>query len=105
MSRSRDLESHMDELAERARRYANDAGDATRDWVDRGRSAARRFDGDGYRRRIARAAEDLADETSYRYRRVKRHVSRHPVATAAIVAGAIGAFLLLRRALRNNDAD
>ncbi|MBD8900479.1 hypothetical protein [Rhodanobacter sp. DHG33] len=105
MSKSRDLESHMDELGDRARRYANDAGDTARGWVARGRSAAARFDGDGYRRRIARAAEDLADETSYRYRRVKRHVSRHPVATAAIVAGTIGAFLLLRQALRGNDED
>lgn len=105
MSKSRDLESHMDELGDRARRYTSAAGDTARGWIARGRSAAARFDGDGYRRRIARTAEDLADETSYRYRRVKRHVSRHPVATVAIVAGTIGAFLLLRQALRGNDED
>jgi len=90
MSRSRDLESPMDELG---------------GWVARGRSAAARFDGDAYRRRVARAAEALADETSYRYRRAKRHVRRHPVATVAIVAGAVGALLLLRQALRRNDGD
>lgn len=107
MSRSRDLENHLDDLGDRARRYASDAGDAARSWIDRGRSAAARFDGDGYRRRLARAAEDLADETSYRYRRIKRQVNRHPVAAVAIVAGAIGAFLLVRQALalRNRDED
>ena len=105
MSKSRDLESQMDELGDRARRYANDAGDAARSWVARGRSAAARFDGESYRRRITRAAEDLADETSYRYRRVKRQVSRHPVAAAAIVAGAVGAFLLLLKVLRTSDED
>lgn len=105
MSRSRDLEGHMDELGDRVRRHADDAGDAARGWVARGRSVAARFDGDGYRRRVARAAEALADETSYRYRRVKRRVRRHPVATVAIVAGAVGALLLLRQVLRRNGGD
>ena len=105
MSTRRDIEQGMDELGDRIRRYAGDAGDAARGWVVRGRSAAARFDGDGYRRRLARAAEDLADETSYRYRRLKRQVNRHPVATVAIVAGTIGAFLLLRRAFRRDEDD
>jgi hypothetical protein len=103
MSTRRDLEQGMDEFGDRVRRYADDAGDTARGWIARGRRAAARFDGDGYRRRLARAAEDLADETSYRYRRLRRQVNRHPVATAAIVAGTIGAFLLLRRVLRDND--
>jgi hypothetical protein len=30
-------------------------------------------------------------------------VNRHPVATVAIVAGTIGAFLLLRRAFSSDD--
>ena len=56
-------------------------------------------------RRVAQAAEDFADEANYQYRRLRRHVNRHPVATAAIVAGTIGAFLLLRRAFRGDDED
>lgn len=105
MSTRRDIEESLDDLGDRARRYAGDAGEATRGWIARGRRAAARFDGDGYRRRLARAAEDFVDETNYRYRRLRRQVNRHPVATAAIVAGTIGAFLLLRRVLRDSDED
>lgn len=105
MSTRRDIEESLDDLGDRARRYAGDAGDTARGWIARGRNAAARFDGDGYRRRLARAAEDLVDETNYRYRRLRRQVDRHPVATVAIVAGTIGAFLLLRRVLRDNDED
>ncbi|MEW9572053.1 hypothetical protein ABQJ54_09825 [Rhodanobacter sp. Si-c] len=105
MSTRRDIEQGMDELGDRVRRYADDAGGAAHGWIARGRRAAARLDGDGYRRRLARAAEDFADETSYRYRRLKRQVNRHPVATAAIVAGTIGAFLLLRRAFRSDEDD
>jgi len=105
MSTRRDIEQGMDELGDRMRRYAGDAGDTAHGWIARGRRAAARFDGDDYRRRLARAAEDLVDETNYRYRRLRRQVNRHPVATAAIVAGTIGAFLLLRRVLRDNDED
>ncbi|MBA2080157.1 MAG: hypothetical protein BGP10_02520 [Rhodanobacter sp. 68-29] len=105
MSTRRDIEQGMDDLGERVRRHAGEAGDTARDWISRGRRAASRFDGDGYRRRLARAAEDFADETNYHYRRLKRQVNRHPVATAAIVAGTIGAFLLLRRAFRSDGGD
>ena len=105
MSTRRDIEESLDDLGDRARRYAGGAGEATRGWIARGRRAAARFDGDGYRRRLARAAEDFVDETNYRYRRLRRQVNRHPVATAAIVAGTIGAFLLLRRVLRDSDED
>src|SRR6185312_8562409 len=80
-------------------------GEYARGWIARGRNAAARFDGEGYRRRLARAAEDFVDETNYRYRRLRRQVNRHPVATVAIVAGTIGAFLLLRRVLRDSDED
>ena len=48
-------------------------------------------------------AEDLADEASYQYRRARRHASRHPVATVAVVAGTIGAFFLLRKLLRSDE--
>ncbi|MBD8881395.1 MULTISPECIES: hypothetical protein [Rhodanobacter] len=105
MSTRRNIERSMDELGDRARHCADDANATARDWIARGRRAAGRFDGEGYQRRLARAAEDFVDETNYRYRRLKRQVNRHPVATATIVAGAIGAFLLLRRALRSSDEE
>ncbi|HEX8776610.1 MAG TPA: hypothetical protein VF738_00705 [Rhodanobacter sp.] len=105
MSTRRDIEHGMDELGDRVRRYADGASDTARGWITRGRHAAARFDGDDYRRRLARAAEDFVDETNYRYRRLKRQVNRHPVAAVAIVAGTVGAFLLLRRILRDNDED
>ncbi|MDE2086473.1 MAG: hypothetical protein KGI63_04465 [Xanthomonadaceae bacterium] len=105
MSTRHDIEQGIEELADRARRHADDASDAARGWIARGRRAAARLDGQEYRRRLTRAAEDLADETSYRYRRLRRQVNRHPVATAAIVAGTLGAFLLLQRVLRERDGD
>jgi hypothetical protein len=52
---------------------------------------------------LSHAAEDFADEANYQYRRVRRQVSRHPAATIAIVAGTIGAFLLLRQVFRSDD--
>lgn len=105
MNTRRNIEQGMDELGERARHCAADANANARDWIARGRRVVSRFDGDGYQRRLARAAEDLVDETNYRYRRLKRQVNRHPVAAATIVAGTIGAFLLLRRVLRGSDED
>jgi hypothetical protein len=54
---------------------------------------------------MTRAAEDFADEANYQYRRLRRQVNRHPAATAAIVAGTVGAFLLLRRVFRSGDED
>ncbi|KZC43971.1 UNVERIFIED_ORG: hypothetical protein RHOFW104R5_07075, partial [Rhodanobacter sp. FW104-R5] len=72
---------------------------------ERGRELGSRWNqrGDSYGRRLSHAAEDLADEANYHYRRLRRQASRHPLATAAIVAGTLGAFLLLRRAFRNDD--
>ncbi|MDO1527558.1 hypothetical protein QMK61_01830 [Fulvimonas sp. R45] len=105
MSRQRELGRHVEDLGERVRRYADDAGDTAQGWIARGRQAATRLNGRGYGRRLSRAAEDFGDEASYQYRRLKRHVNRHPVATAAIVAGTVGAFLLLRRVFRDSDED
>jgi hypothetical protein len=105
MSRHRDLESRVDDLGERARRYAGDAGDAAQGLVARGRRAAARFNGRDYSRRLSRAAEDFADEANYQYRRLRRQVNRHPAATVAIVAGTVGMFLLLRRVFRSDDED
>lgn len=105
----RDLERRLHDVSDRAsrqvHRYADSAADTAQGWIERGRRAASRLNGRGssYRKQIARKAEDLADEANYQYRRLRRQVSRHPVATAAIVAGTIGAFLLLRRVLRSDD--
>ncbi|PWK85922.1 hypothetical protein [Fulvimonas soli] len=104
MSRIRELERHFDGARERVRDYAESASDAAGELAERGRRAARRFGhGGDYRRRLVRLAEDMADEANYQYRRARRHVQRHPVATAAIVAGTVGAFLLLRRLFRDDE--
>ena len=58
-----------------------------------------------YGRQMSHAAEDFADEANYHYRRLRRQVNRHPAATVAIVAGTVGAFLLLRRAFRSDDEE
>lgn len=90
---------------ERVRHYADGAVERAHHLYDRSRELRARFGqhGDSYSRRLAHAAEDFADEANYHYRRLRRQVSRHPAATAAIVAGTIGAFLLLRRAFRSDD--
>lgn len=103
MAKHRDIESPIDDLGERVRQYAGNAGDTTRAWLARGRRAAGRLNGRGYSRQLTRAAEDFADEANYQYRRLRRQVNRHPVATAAIVAGTVGAFLLLRHLFRSDD--
>lgn len=106
MTRNRNIERSFDDLGERVRQYADGATDTAQGWLARGRrAAAERLNGRGYRRQISHATEDLADEANYQYRRLRRHVNRHPVTTVAIVAGTIGAFLLLRRAFRSNDED
>lgn len=111
MSRNRDLERSLHEtterVGERVRHYANGAAGSAQDLIDRGRRVGSRFGkrGDTYRRQVTRAAEDFADEANYQYRRLRRQVNRHPAATVAIVAGTVGAFLLLRRAFRSSDED
>ena len=111
MGRNSDIERTLNDTGERVgqrvRHYADHAADTAQNWIDRGRRSTLKFSGRGrnYGQQLSRKAEDLADEANYQYRRLRRQVNRHPVATAAIVAGTIGAFLLLRRALRSNDED
>ncbi|WP_329741649.1 hypothetical protein [Dyella sp. A6] len=105
MRRQRELESHMEDLGDRVRRHVDDASDAARGWVSKGRNAAARFGNRDYGRRISNAAGDFADEANYRYRRLRRQVKRHPVATTAIVAGTVGALLLLWRAFGRTDEE
>lgn len=109
MNRHRDLEQRFDGASERVRdrvrQYASGTADTAGDLIERGRQMTRRFGrrGAGYGKQLSHMAEDLADEASYQYRRVRRQASRHPVATVALVAGTIGAFFLLRRLLRDEE--
>ncbi|GAA0887639.1 hypothetical protein [Rhodanobacter soli] len=107
--RKNDIESQLHDTAERAgeraRYYADGVSSNARDLLERGRRRIRERFGKraAYGEQLSRAAEDLADEANYHYRRLRRQVNRHPAATLAIVAGTIGAFLLLRRAFRSDD--
>jgi hypothetical protein len=107
--RHRDIERQIrdagDRASEHVRTYADQAAGHAQHLYDRGRKWSDRFSnrGNQYSRRLSVAAEDFADEANYHYRRLRRQVSRHPTATVAIVAGTIGAFLLLRHAFRSDD--
>jgi hypothetical protein len=109
MARSHDLENSVngirERVSERVRHYADGVSDRADDLIERGREARRQFGHHRhtYARRIGHAAEDFADEANYQYRRLRRQVSRHPVATTAIVAGTLGAFLLLRHLFRDRE--
>ncbi|MHA6205045.1 hypothetical protein ACXU4B_11515 [Dyella soli] len=111
MGRPYDIEGNIngvrERVSERVRHYAGEAADRADDLIERGRDVRRRFgrSHNAYARRLGHAAEDFADEANYQYRRLRRHVSRHPVATTAIVAGTVGAFFLLRHLLRSRDED
>jgi len=102
-----DVERQLHDTAERARYYADGASSNARDLLERGRRRIHERFGKRapYGEQLSRAAEDLADEANYHYRRLRRQVNRHPAATLAIVAGTIGAFWLLRRAFRSDDED
>ncbi|GLQ49139.1 hypothetical protein ACFFJT_02860 [Dyella flava] len=105
MSRQADIERRLDDLSTRVRHYTDGVSETADGMATRGRRAVGRFNRVDTGKRIVRAAEDFADEANYQYRRLRRQVNRHPVATAAIVAGTIGAFLLLRRVFRSDDED
>lgn len=104
---NRDMQREISDVGERAgarvRDYADGAAGGARSMLQRGRSLGERLAKRDYRRQLATAAEDLADNANYQYRRARRQVTRHPVAAVAIVAGTITAFLLLRRAFRSDD--
>jgi len=107
--RNRDIERQIHtagaQAGERVRHYADGAASGAQNLFDRGRSIGERFGkrGNHYSQRLTTAAEDFADEANYHYRRLRRQVNRHPTASVAIVAGTIGAFLLLRHVFRSND--
>jgi hypothetical protein len=106
---NRDVERRIRDAGGRAgehvRHYADEAAGHAQHLYDRGRKLGDRFGSRDYSRRLSHAAEDFADEANYHYRRLRRQVSRHPTATVAIVAGTIGAFLLLRHVFRSNDEE
>lgn len=107
--RRRDIERQLhdagEQVGERTRHYADRAGSRTQEILDRGRQRIREHFGEhgNYGRRLSHAAEDFADEANYHYRRLRRQVRRNPAASVAVVAGTIGAFLLLRRIFRGDD--
>ena len=111
MSNSYDIENRVngvrERVSDRVRHYASEAADRADGLLERGREASRRFGHHRHdvTRRLGHAAEDFADEANYQYRRLRRQVTRHPVATTAIVAGTVGAFFLLRYLLRSRDED
>lgn len=109
MNRNRDIEQRFDGASERVRdrvrQYANGTADTASSLIERGRMLTRRLGGrsTSYGKQLSHMAEDLADEATYQYRRARRHASRHPVAAVAVVAGTVGAFLLLRKLLRSDE--
>lgn len=105
MSKQTDIERRLDDLSTRVRQYSNGVADSADGLLSRGRRAVGRFNHRDTGKRITQAAEDFADEANYQYRRLRRQVNRHPGATVAIVAGTLGAFLLLRRVFRSDDED
>lgn len=103
MSRHADIEHRREQLSHCVHECANGAAETADDWLSRGRRAMHKLSSSHARKRMARRAEDFADEANYQYRRLRRHAGRHPLATAAIVAGTVGTLFLLYRVLSRNE--
>lgn len=107
MSRNREfarqVESTVNDVSGRVRHYADEAHGAGSDLLDRTRRITNKFASKSTSRRARYMAEDLADEASYQYRRLRKQVRRNPGVTIGIAAAAIGTFLLIRHALRSDD--
>jgi hypothetical protein len=109
MSRNREfarqVESAVNGVSGRVRQYADEATGVGNDLLDRSRRVtskfAKRSNGNGQRMRYL--AEDLADEATYQYRKLRKQVRRNPGLTIGIAAAAIGSFLLIRHILRDDD--
>jgi len=101
---SRQVESAVNGVSGRVRQYADEAAGAGSDLLDRSRRITGKLARNaGNNQRIRYMAEDLADEATYQYRKLRRRVQRHPAVTIGIAAAAIGTFLLIRHALRDDD--
>jgi hypothetical protein len=100
---SRQVESAVTGVSGRVRQYADEAAGTGSDLLDRSRRITGKFARQANEQRIRYLAEDLADEATYQYRKMRRRVQRHPGVTLGIAAAAIGTFLLIRHALRGDD--
>jgi len=107
MSRNREfarqVEGAVNGVSGRVRHYADEAASAGTDMLDRSRRITGKFVRNANDQRIRYLAEDLADEATYQYRKMRRRVQRHPAVTIGIAAAALGTFLLIRHALRDDD--
>ena len=100
---ARQVESAVNGASGRVRHYADEAAGVGNDLLDRTRQVTSKLKSYNNQRRMRYMAEDFADEASYQYRRLRRQVRRNPGVTIGIAAAALGTFLLIRHALRDDD--
>jgi hypothetical protein len=109
MSRNREfarqVESAVNGVSGRVRHYADEASGVGNDLLDRSRRVTSKFAkrNNGNAQRVRYLAEDFADEATYQYRKLRKQVRRNPGVAIGIVAAAVGTFLLIRHALRDDD--
>ncbi|MDQ0011029.1 hypothetical protein J2T07_003235 [Luteibacter jiangsuensis] len=109
MSRNREfarqVESAVNGVSGRVRHYADEASGVGNDLLERSRRVTNKFAKRNSisGQRIRYLAEDVADEATYQYRKLRKQVRRNPGLTIGIAAAAIGTFLLIRHVLRDDD--
>jgi len=109
MSRNREfarqVESAVNGVSGRVRQYADEASGVGNDVLERSRRVTNKFAKRNSisGQRIRYLAEDVADEATYQYRKLRKQVRRNPGLTIGIAAAAIGTFLLIRHVLREDD--
>ncbi|WP_448096145.1 hypothetical protein [Luteibacter yeojuensis] len=109
MSRNREfarqVESAVNGVSGRVRHYADEATGVGNDLLERSRRVTNKFAKRNSisGQRIRYLAEDVADEATYQYRKLRKQVRRNPGLTIGIAAAAIGTFLLIRHVLRDDD--
>ncbi|SEN41230.1 hypothetical protein SAMN02800694_3410 [Luteibacter sp. UNCMF331Sha3.1] len=100
---ARQVESAVNGVSGRVRHYADEATGVGQDLLDRSRRVTGKLARKGNGQRARYLAEDFADEATYQYRKLRKQVRRNPGVTIGIAAAAIGTFLLIRHALRDDD--
>ena len=100
---ARQVESAVNGVSGRVRHYGDEAYDTGRDLLDRTRRVTNKIASRRNNQKLRYMAEDFADEATYQYRRLRKQVRRNPAITIGIAAAAIGTFLLIRHALRDDD--
>ena len=100
---ARQVESAVNGVSGRVRHYADEATGVGQDLLDRSRRVTGKLARKGKGQRARYLAEDFADEATYQYRKLRKQVRRNPGVTIGIAAAAIGTFLLIRHALRDDD--